>query len=51
MAPIFADSPMVVIEQGETAEAVLDAVYGTIDSRTKTTVFFSLQTKFLWRNS
>lgn len=34
---------------GGTAEAALDAVNGTIDSMTKTAVFFSLRTGFLCR--
>ena len=50
MAPKFEDLGMVVMEQGETAEAALDAVNGTINSMTKTTVFFSLHTGFLCRN-
>jgi hypothetical protein len=32
------------------AEALLHAMNGTIDSMTKTAVFFSLQPKFLWKN-
>jgi hypothetical protein len=41
---------MVVMEQGRTAEAALDAVNGTIDSMIKTAVFFSLHTGFLCKN-
>ena len=50
MSPKFADRPIVVMEQGGTAEAALDAMDRTIDSMTKTAVFFSLQTEYLWRN-
>jgi len=41
---------VVVIEQGGKLEVALDAVNETIDSMTKTAVFFSLQTESLWRN-
>lgn len=51
MAPKFKDMLLVVIEQGETAEAALDAVKGTIDNITKTAVFFSLHTGFWCRNA
>jgi len=44
MAPIIADKRMVVIEQGETAEAALGAADEAIDSMTKTAVIFWLQT-------
>ena len=47
MAPIFEDMPIVVIEQWVIAEALLHTINGTIDSMTKTAVFFSLQPKFL----
>lgn len=40
MVPIFAVSPTVVIEQGMTAEAALDATNGTIDSSTRAAVIF-----------
>jgi hypothetical protein len=46
----FADRPIVVMEQGGTAEAALDVMDRTIGSMTKTAVFFSLQTESLWRN-
>lgn len=39
MAPKFGDRPIVVMEQGGTAEAAFDAVDGTIDSIVKTAVF------------
>lgn len=51
MAPKFADIPIVVMEQGVTAKVFLDAVNGTIDSITKTAVFFSLQPEIWWRSS
>ena len=50
MAPKFEDMPIVVMEQWVTAEALLHAMNGTIDSMTKTAVFFSLRTGFLCRN-
>ena len=50
MAPKFADTPIVVMEPGGTAEAALDGMDGRIDSMTKTAVFFSLHTESLWRN-
>jgi hypothetical protein len=50
MAPKFAERPIVVMEQGGTAEAALDAIDGMINSMTKTAVFFSLQTESLGRN-
>jgi hypothetical protein len=46
IAPKFADRPIVVMEQGATARVPLDAMNGTIDSMTKTVVFFSLQPEF-----
>lgn len=39
MAPKLGDRPIVMIEQGGTAEAAFDAVGGTIDSMTTTAVF------------
>ena len=39
MAPNSRNGPIVVIEQGGTAKAALDAKDGTIDSITKTAVF------------
>ncbi len=50
MAPKFADRLIVVMEQGGTAQVLLDAANGTIDSMTKTAVIFSLHTGFLCRN-
>lgn len=47
MVPKFVDRPIVVLEQGRIAEAALDAIDGTIDSMTKTAVFFSLRTESL----
>jgi hypothetical protein len=41
VAPKFRDRLIVIIEQGEIAEAAFDAVDGTIDSITKTTVFLT----------
>jgi shikimate 5-dehydrogenase len=41
MAPKFKDMWMVVMGAGGTAKAALNAVNGTIDSMTKTAVFFS----------
>jgi hypothetical protein len=41
---------IVVIEQGGTAEAILDAINEMINSITKTTVFFLLPTSILYRN-
>jgi len=46
MAPKFADRLIVVMEHGGTAKVLLDAVNGTIDSMTKTAIFFSLQPEF-----
>ena len=39
MAPKLGDRPIVMIEQGGTAEAAFDAVDGTINSMTTTVVF------------
>lgn len=39
VAPKFGNRPIVVIEQGGTAEGGFDAVDGTIDSVTTTVVF------------
>lgn len=39
MAPKLRDRPIVMIEQGETAEAACDAIDGMIDRMTKTGVF------------
>jgi hypothetical protein len=44
------DAQMAVVEQGCKAKAVLDAVNKTIDRKTKTVVFLSLQARFLGRN-
>jgi len=41
---------MVVMEQGGTAKAAIDAANGTIDNMTKTAVFFSLHTGLLCKN-
>ena len=51
MAPKFEETWMVVIEQGGTANAAINAMDGTIDNMTKTGVIFSLRTEFLGRNS
>ena len=42
MAPKFEETWMVVIEQGGTANAAIDAMDGTIDNMTKTGVIFSV---------
>ena len=47
MAPKFGDRPIVVMEQGGTAGAALDARDRMIDSMTKTAVIFLLQTESL----
>lgn len=44
------DIPIVVVEQGFTAEAPLRAMNRTIDRVIKTAVVFSLQPDFLWEN-
>jgi hypothetical protein len=41
---------MVMMEHGGTAEAALDAANRTIDSMTKTAVFFSLHIGVLCKN-
>ena len=40
MAPKYAKRPIIAVEQGGTAGAVVDAVNGTIDSMPKTSVYF-----------
>ncbi len=50
MTPKLKGMWIVVIEQGETAEAVLDAINGMINGITKTTIFFLLPTCILCRN-
>ena len=51
MVPKFGDKPIVIIEQGGTAEMAFNAVDGTIDNMTTTIVFFLLQPESLCRNS
>jgi hypothetical protein len=51
MAPKFKDMLLVVLEQGETAEATLGAVKGTINNIAKTAVILSLHTGFWYRNA
>jgi hypothetical protein len=47
MVPEFGDRPIIIIEQGRTAERVLNAFDETIDNMTTTVSIFLLQTESL----